>query len=228
MADDSKPLRSEPEPAPVAPPLAPEDARRLAFWLTWHLRSTTALLLVAIVVVALELADYGGPLWPVVGLSLIATTLGAIGTLALGGRVRDGTLRGSALSGAALLGATLAGYVYLVTVGSLNLELGAIPLHTLGLLMLGALLSLAVHARAIGARTNDPSPARAAGVTLALCSMLGALISAEILGLLAARPWIATAMLAPLATHLWGMASARRALRAYADRSARRNEAPAS
>lgn len=209
-----QPLRPPPEPEPQPRALGEEEARRALRWLRWHFRVAIALLAIAGLVLAFEAMDYGGPLWPVVGLSLIAATLGSIGTVVLASRVSDPVARGSALVGAGLLTATCAGYIYLVTVGTLNLELSKVPLHTLGLLLLGALVSLAMHLRALGQLTGGPVPT---ATTFVLAGVLSAAVGAELLGVVPEVPYLSVAFLLPLTSHVVSVGTARRALRRFVD-----------
>jgi hypothetical protein len=198
--------------------LGEEEARRSLLWLSWHVRVSVALFAVAALVLALDTVGYDGPLWAAFGLSLIATTLGFVGTMALTSRLADPIARGSALAGAGLVGATCAGYVYLVTVGSMNLELGRIPLHTLGLLLLGGLVSLGVHARAIGRLTGRRVLALP---TFVLAGLLGAAVGAELLGVIPSLPHLSIAFLLPLASHTASAVQARGALRRFVDEDCR-------
>ena len=212
-------------PKPVQPPAAPEaaprsltqdEARRAGYWLTWHVRSGVVLTIVAAVVMALVAGDYGGPLWPVVGLTLIGSTLAFVGTMALASRLSDGVARGSGSCGAGLIAGTCAGYVYLVTVGTLNLELGEVPLHTLGLLLLGGLVSLAVYAGALQ-RLTEVDDRRFVLASMAVAMALAALVGAELLGVLPTVPQLPYLLVVPLALHVASAASARRALRAFVE-----------
>jgi len=183
-------------------------------WLRWHFRVSIVLLAIAALVVALGTGEYTGPLWPAVGLSLIAATVGTAGTAALAGRVSDPIARGSALTGAALIAATCAGYIYLVTVGTLNLELSEVPLHTLGLLFLGGLASLAVYLRALGQLVGG---AVRTAMTFALCGVLSAAVGAELLRVVPSVPYLSMAFLLPLVTHVVSVGTAWRMLRRFVD-----------
>lgn len=218
-ADAPKPVQPAPAPEPLPSVLAPDEARRARYWLTWHVRSGVLLTMVSATVLALVSADYDGPLWPIAGLSLIATTLAFVGTMALASRLADGIARGAGLGGAGLIGATCAGYIYLVTVGTLDLELGEVPLHTLGLLLLGGLVSLGVYAGAVQ-RLTEVDDRRFVLATMAVASALGILVGAELLDVLPTVPLLPYLLLVPLALHVASMESARRALRAFARSSA--------
>ncbi len=211
---EPKPVKPPAEPEPAPRSLEPEEARRAAHWLTWHLRSGVVLTIVSVVLLALVSGDYGGPLWPVVGLTLIASTLVFVGTMTLASRLGDAVARGSGFGGAGLIAATCAGYVYLVTVGTLDLQLGEVPLHTLGLLLLGGLVSLAVYVGAVQ-RLTGMGDRRFSLASIAVSSAIAVLVGAELLGVLPTVPMLPYLVVVPLALHVASAMSARRALRAF-------------
>ncbi len=220
MGDEPTERPLQPEAAPVDAPgtIEPAEAARVARWLRRHLGASYVALSVAAIATALVRADYGGPLWPVVGLSLIAGVLSALATSAMVGlRVTDTNARTSALGGAALLAATVVAYVQLVVAGSTDLELTPLPLHALGLLLFGALLSLAAFAAAVGRLTADRRPSRAAkvaGLGLVLAALV---VGAELTGLFDPNPLV---LLVPGVLHLGAMHATHAALRDYSAASA--------
>jgi len=211
------PVRPKAEPRAEAPPLSAEEARRAALWLRWHFRAAAGLVAISAVVLLLVLGDYGGPFWAAVGLTLIGATLAFIGTMAMASRLSDAAARTGALTGAGLIGATCAGYIYLVTVGTLNLELGSLPLHTLALFLLGGLGSLAVYGFAVARLTGSARARRPALATVGAASVIAAILGAAMVGLIPNSEGLALSLLAPLGTHLTTVRATRLSLVAYAN-----------